>query len=80
MGTGITENYILRKDDESVKQSVMCYSINDYCGKEYTFLSGNKKKEYLKKEEIQAMKLWPHKDSVRVVDNVIVLKLGTESE
>lgn len=78
--TGITESYILRADDESVGQSVMCYSINDYCGKNYNFLYGDKKKEYLNKKEVKEMKMWPHKESVKIVDNVIVLKLGAESE
>ena len=78
--TGITEGYILRADDETVKQSVLCSALNDYCEKEYKFVSGEAKKALMKKEEISKMATWPKKDSVKVVDNIIVIKLGTESE
>lgn len=78
--TGTTDGYILRADDEIVGQSVLCSAINDYCGKEYKFLSGAEKREMLNKEEVKGMNFWPQKNSVAVVDDVIVVKLGAESE
>ncbi len=76
--TGITDNYILRKDDESVGQSVVCSAINDYCRKNYRFLSGDEKQNLLNNPEVVSMPHWPDKGSVKIVDGVIVLKLGQE--
>jgi len=74
--TGITDGQIIRADDETVGQSVFCSALNDYCGKSYSFLSGERKKELLEKAEVKNMKAWPLKDCVAVVDNIIVVKLG----
>ena len=76
--TGITDGYILRADDETVGQSVLCSALNDYCDKDYTFLFGEEKQAFLKKQEVLAMNLWPQKDSIQVIDDVIVLKLSYE--
>ena len=78
--TGITDGYIIRKDDETVGQSVLTSALNDYCGKNFTFISGDTKREMLKKEEIKSMEKWPAKNCVAVVDDTIVIKLGTEGE
>ena len=78
--TGITEGYILRKDDEVVGQSVLTSALNDYCGKNFTFISGDQKDAMLKREEIKSMEEWPMKNCVAVVDGVVVVKLGTEGE
>ena len=74
--TGSTDGYILRADDEMVGQSVLCSALNDYCGKEYKFISGKEKLELLKKIDENDMLNWPEKSSISVIDNVIVIKLG----
>ena len=78
--TGTTDGFILRADDETVGQSVMCSAINDYCGKDYKFLAGEDKKALLEKIDIDSVGNWPAKDSIFVVDDVIVIKLGEEVE
>ncbi len=78
--TGITDGYIIRADDETVSQSVLCSALNDYCGKNYKFLSGDNKKALMKNRKVEDMPIWPAKDSIKVVDNTIVIKLGVESE
>ncbi|MBO5408386.1 MAG: glucosyltransferase domain-containing protein [Clostridia bacterium] len=78
--TGITDGYILRADDETVGQSVLCSAINDYCGKNYVFLSGEEKQAFLQKQEVTSMNSWPHRDSVRVVEDIIVVKLSEEAQ
>ena len=78
--TGITDGFILRADDEQVGQSVLCSALNDYAHKNYKFLSGERKQELLSRDEVINMNKWPLKDSVMVVDNVIVIKLGADSE
>ncbi len=76
--TGTTDEYILRADDEIVGQSVLTSALNDYCGKDYKFVSGKEKTALLKKIDADGLKNWPHKDSVFVTDDVIVIKLGEE--
>ena len=78
--TGITDGHIIRADDETVGQSVLTSALNDYCDKNYGFISGEEKKTLLQREDIKAMKNWPHKDCVTVLDDTIVIKLGTEGE
>lgn len=76
--TGITDGYILRYDDEIVGQSVLTSALNDYCGKNYEFLAGEEKKELMKNAEAVNMGVWPEKDSIKVLDGVIVINLGAE--
>jgi len=78
--TGITDGYIIRKDDEIVGQSVLASALNDYCGKNFKFLSGEEKKYLIQSEEVQAMEVWPSKNCVAVIDDTIVIKLDAEGE
>ncbi len=78
--TGISNGYILRADDEVVGQSVLCSALNDYCGKAYSFVYGDEKREYLQKDEIKNMPSWPEENSVAVLGDVIVIKLSSEVE
>ncbi len=75
--TGITNGYILRRDDETVGQSVLCSALNDYCEKQYDFIAGERKEELLKRAEIKSMNQWPLEGCVDVVEGVIVIKLGS---
>ena len=74
--TGTTDGYILRADDEMVGQSVLCSALNDYCGKNYRFVFGKEKKALLEKLDAESLASWPEKESICIVDNVIVIKLG----
>lgn len=74
--TGTTDGLILRADDEMVGQSVLCSALNDYCAKNYGFVSGEEKTTLLEKFDAENLGCWPEKDSVIVVDNVIVVKLS----
>ena len=74
--TGTTDGYILRADDEIVGQSVLCSALNDYCGKNYKFISGEEKSELLKRIDTDSLNNWPEKNSISVIDNVIVIKLS----
>ena len=78
--TGITDGYIIRADDEVLGQSVFCSTINDYCEKNYTFLAGEEKKNIASRDEVVSMGTWPSQNCIAVVDDVIVIKLGTEGE
>lgn len=78
--TGITDGYIIRSDDETVGQSVFTSALNDYCDKNYKFMSGDEKKSFMKRDDIKLMEKWPAANCVMVVDNIVVVKLGTEGE
>ena len=78
--TGITDGYIIRADDETVGQSVFTSSLNDYCGKNYSFISGAEKKQITQREDVKAMESWPSRNCVRVVDDIVIVKLGAEGE
>ncbi len=78
--TGITDGYIIRKDDETVGQSVLTSALNDYCEKDYEFISGEEKRMLLKREDIKTMETWPEKDCIKVIDNIVVIKLGAEGD
>ena len=76
--TGTTDGFILRADDEIAGQSVFCSALNDYCGKDYQFVSGDEKQALLQQLDENVLGVWPDKHSVVVVDGVIVVKLGNE--
>ena len=74
--TGTTDGHIIRADDEIVGQSVLCSALNDYCGKKYKFLSGEEKQELLGKIDENNLSNWPDKNSIQIIDKVIIIKLG----
>ena len=76
--TGTTDGYILRADDEIVGQSVLCSALNDYCGKNYTFLACEEKEALLSKLNMAQIGVWPESDSILVSDGVIIISLGNE--
>lgn len=76
--TGTTDGFILRADDEIVGQSVLCSALNDYCGTNYQFISGEEKKALLERIQEESLGIWPDADSVVVVDHVIIIRLGNE--
>lgn len=76
--TGTTDGVIIRADDEMVGQSVLSSALCDYCGKDYDFLAGKEKKDLMETDEVEKMGLWPDKDSIKVVDGVIVIKLSDD--
>ena len=78
--TGITDGYIIRADDEIVGQSVLTSSLNDYCDKNYKLVNGDEKKDLVQREDIKSMEKWPLKNCVAVIDDIVIIKLGTEGE
>jgi hypothetical protein len=78
--TGITDGYIIRADDEIVGQSVLTASLNDYCNKNYEFVSGEEKEKFIQREDIKSMGIWPSENCVKIADGIIIIKLGTEGE
>ena len=63
-----------------VGQSVLTSALTDYCEMDYQFVSGDEKQKLLQRDEVKAMKQWPAKECVTVVDKTVVVKIGTEGE
>ena len=78
--TGITDGFIIRADDETVGQSVLISSLNDYCDKNYKFVSGEEKKEIIQRKEVKSMDEWPKENCVAIMENTIIIKLDAEGE
>ena len=78
--TGITDGYIIRADDETVGQSVLCSALNDYCQKDYDFVSGKEKQKLADRDDVKSMGVWPAKDCIAVIDDTIVIKFSLEGE
>lgn len=49
-----------------------------YLGKDYIGCSDNEIDEIMKTEEFKNMEIYPSKDSIKVIDEIIVVKLGEE--
>lgn len=76
--TGTTDGLILRADDETVAQSVFCSALNDYCGTNYRFVAGEEKTNLLEQIGADALGVWPERNAILVVDDVIVISLGRQ--
>ena len=48
----------------------------DYWGKNYKFISGEEKQKLLSKIDNDSLSNWPDKNSIQIIENVIVIKLG----
>ena len=78
--TGVTDSYILRADDAVVGQSVLCSALNDYCGKNYTFLSGAEADTLKGTPAVQSMPCWPRNGCIQIQKDVIIIKLSENVE
>jgi hypothetical protein len=52
--------------------------LNDYCGTDYQFISGEEKDDLLQRDDIQSMGVWPAADCVAVIDDIVIIKLSLE--
>lgn len=74
--TGATDGLILRRDDETVGQSVLTSALRDYCGIDLDFLSGSEAKELKSSESVRNMPCWPADGSVSLTDDTVIVKLS----
>ena len=77
--TGTTDSYLLRADDESVGQSILCSTLNDYIGTDFSFLAGEEKDAWLEQSAVAEMPVFPEAGSVAVKDDILIIKLSEES-
>ena len=74
--TGITDGYILLESDPIIGQDVYHSFLTDYCGLDYEAADGEEKERLMEMPEVQSMGYWPEENSVRVIDDTVVVWLG----
>lgn len=76
--TGTTDGLIIRKDDETVHQSVLTSALKDYCDISLEFLAGKEAAEMKGTDTVKNMPCWPKNGSVEILDDTVIVKLGEE--
>lgn len=76
--TGTTDGLILRRDDETVNQSVLASALKDYCDIDLDFISGKAAQELKSSETVKNMPCWPAEGAVASYGNTVIVKLSEE--
>lgn len=77
--TGITDGYILRKQDTSMGENVPQAMLRDYCGLSYSDTTQADKDRIAQTAQYQEMPCWPKSGSVAAFDNILVIKFSEEN-
>lgn len=77
--TGVTDSYILRKQDAMMHENVTQAMLNDYCGFDYKDTTKEEIEEIRKKKEFCKMGYWPERNSIAVIDDILVIQFGDEN-
>lgn len=76
--TGITDGYIIRKQDTEMAENVTQIMLKDYCELDYENTTEQEIEELKKTEAFHTMKNWPEESAVRIIDDTLVIKFGKE--
>lgn len=68
--TGTTEDTIIWEQEQIVAM------LRDYCGLSYEGVTEEEKEQILWKEEYQTMQAWPKESCAKMIDDILVLRLG----
>lgn len=74
--TGITDSYIIRKQDTMMQENVTQAMLRDYCGISYEDTTKEDIEKIYQKKKVSQMNCWPEKNSLTVVDDILVVKFG----
>lgn len=77
--TGVTDGYILRKQDASMGENVPQAMLRDYCGLSYGDTTQDDKDRIAQTTQYQEMPCWPKAGSVAVFGDTLVIKFSEES-
>lgn len=78
--TGITDSYIIRKQDTMMHENVTQAMLHDYCGIFYEDTTQKEIEEIQKNMKFRQMQCWPGKNSVAVIEDTLVIKFGDEQQ
>lgn len=76
--TGVTDSWILRKQDTSMGENVPQAMLRDYCGISYEDTTEEEKLRLAGTEAYQQMPFWPEPGSIAAIDGVLVVKYSDE--
>ena len=76
--TGVTDSWILRKQDTSMGENVTQAMLRDYCGIFYEDTTEDEKLQIAGTEAYQQMPCWPEPGSIAAIDDVLVVKYSDE--
>ena len=76
--TGMTDSWILRKQDTSMGENVTQAMLRDYCGISYEDTTEEEKLRLAGTEAYQQMPCWPEPGSIAAIDGVLVVKYSDE--
>lgn len=76
--TGITDSYIIRKQDTMMQENVTQAMLRDYCALSYEDTTGEELQEIRQSEEFRQMDCWPEQNSVAVIGDTLVIQFGEE--
>jgi len=74
--TGITDGYIIRKQDTMMHENVTQAMLRDYCGLSFGDTSEEEIQEICRTDRFAEMGNWPEQGSIAVIDNTLVVKFG----
>lgn len=78
--TGITDSYIIRKQDTMMGENVTQAMLRDYCGISYEDTTEGDIQKICRTEEFLQMGTWPEENSVAAIDDILVVKFGGEND
>ena len=78
--TGITDGYILRRQDTSMGENVPQAMLRDYCGLSYGDTTQADKDRIAQTAQYQEMPCWPKAGSVAAFDHILVIKFSEEND
>lgn len=74
--TGITDSYIIRKQDTMMHENVLQAMLRDYCEISYEDTTEEEIQKIYSTEEFNKMSCWPEDNSVSVIGDILVIKFG----
>lgn len=76
--TGITDHYIIRKQDAGMQENVVQAMLRDYCGLSFEDTTKEELELLLADPEYQEMGYWPEQDGISVIGNTLVIQFKEE--
>lgn len=76
--TGITDSYIIRRQDTMMRENVTQAMLRDYCGLFYEDTTEDEVERIRHTEAVKEMGCWPAQSSVAVIGDILVVKFGEE--
>lgn len=78
--TGITDGFIIRKQDITMRENVLQAMLKDYAGLDYQNTTAAEIEQVMESEVFAEMAAWPKQGSIAVWEDILVIRLGETKE